>query len=140
MNETSNTQMADMQIRHQLEVSPEVIPDTTLPTFRDKLTQIADNLYTVPVTLHDHRINIVKKLEASAALRKFDICIVEYLSDSMCVSFQDCDYVIEVPVGRDIRVVADQFKDMLCGLGFYEVVECLTQWPDYTCITLKLTW
>lgn len=140
MNDTANIQMADMQICHQLESHPEVVADTTLPTFRDKLKQIADNLYIEPMNLHDHRINIVKKLEASAALRKFDICVVEYLHDCMCVASPGCDYVIEVPVGRDIRVVADQFKDMLDGLGFSEIEEVLTQWTDYRSITLKLTW
>lgn len=140
MNDTANMQMTDMQIQHQLDPHPEVIADTTLPTFRDKLKQIADSLYIEPMTLHDHRVNIVRKLEASAALRKFNICIVEYLHDSMCVAFPGCDYVIEVPVGREIRAVSDQFKDILAGLGFSEIEEVMTQWTDYRCVTLKLTW
>lgn len=141
----ANAQATDLVRRHQVKVKPkkistETVRDTTLPTFKDKLTQIADNLYTAPMKIHDHRVKLIEMLEASVAHRHLNVCIIDRLSSNMTIGFADLQYAVDVPVGKDIRVVANQFRALVEDLGFTNVEETMTIHQDYNLITLKLTW
>ena len=123
----ANAQAADLIRRQQVKVRPkkvstEKVRDTTVPTFKEKLTQQADRIDAERDMLHGHRDKITTAMTEAVDARHFDVNIIKVVSGPFVTGHCGCgpmtSYDVILYGSDDLRLACEQFDRWFRALGF----------------------
>lgn len=122
-----NAQAAELIRRQQVKVKPkkistEKVRDTTVPTFKEKLTQQADKIDAERDMLYGHRDNITTAMTEAVDARHFEVNIIKVVSGpyitGRCVCGPVTSYDVVLYGSEDLWLACEQFERWLQSLGF----------------------
>ena len=144
MDITHNEQMSNFTISQQVDVSPEeeIVADTSLPTFKDKLTQQANALlptYAHGLKYHTDTIENYMKLAVTARHFTINLC------QGPCrnVVYTDglvTEYHVDLPYSDSIDVAKSRFVNHLVSLGFTDIQEAEYNTEHTKAVRIHVEW